>query len=96
MFMLFACLMDDVFLVLRDAHPNDNNKSARDRTNNGQLCKLVAKDPKDIAVLLTLKRVRSFRGIIPADRLGTQVCGRRRLAVPLRAPILRLIELPIS
>jgi hypothetical protein len=56
--MFFARLIVDVFLVLRDAHPKDNSKSVRTRTNN-QLCNLMVKDPNDMAVLLTLKRVLS-------------------------------------
>jgi hypothetical protein len=58
--MFLYLLIDDVFLVLRDAHPKDNRKPVRSRinVNNEQLCNLMVKDPNDIAVLLASKRAR--------------------------------------
>lgn len=68
MFTFFARLIDDVFLVLRDAHPTDNSKSVRSIINNDQLCNLIVKDPNDITVLLTMKErapsVGSFLQIV--------------------------------
>ena len=58
--MFFARLTDDVFLVLRDAHPKDNSKSVGHRINNEQLCNLVVRDPNNIVVLLALKKSRPF------------------------------------
>jgi len=55
--MFFNRLIDDVFLVLRDAHPKGNVKSVRSKINDEQLCNLIVKDPNDIVVLLTMKRV---------------------------------------
>jgi hypothetical protein len=58
--MFLYLLIDDVFLVLRDAHPRDNRKSVRSIINvsNVQLCNLPVRDPNDIAVLLASRRAR--------------------------------------